>query len=451
MSTSILRSFPDRRLTRLTLCTAPVFFAACLAVIRLAGLFSGSFPSAVGGALAFTLLFLPAALFLGTRCPDGRTLFFGLCFLALALLLRVMCLEVASRDYTQALSVWMRHFEQNGGFRALADNLGDYNVPYLYFLSAISYLPIRALYLIKLLSIVFDLLLAVFACKIAKVLFKSRVKAVGVFFAVLFWPTVWLNSAYWAQCDSIYVCFILAALYCILKDKILAAVVLSALAFSFKLQTIFFLPLFLVLLLAKRIRWQQLLAFPAVYFLTIVPALLFGRPLGDILMIYVKQSRNYAKMSLGAPSAYTFISGTDVAPEPLKWVGILTAAAFVLAVCYLATRPGVTLSDKAIFLCAAVFVIGVPWLLPAMHERYFFGADVLTLLYGLYRRRYFVPALSLAASYTGSHSFLFLGTLMDFRLASLCMLLALGFVVFDFLREIRPQTALRSPDPDAVT
>ena len=42
-----------------------------------------------------------------------------------------------------------------GGFAAVKLPIGNYNAPYLYFLAAISYLPIPDLYLIKLFSILF--------------------------------------------------------------------------------------------------------------------------------------------------------------------------------------------------------------------------------------------------------------------------------------------------------
>lgn len=63
-------------------------------------------------------------------------------------------------DYQDFLSGWASFFRENGGWAAVALPKGNYNVPYLYFLAAISYLPVRDLYLIKLFSMLFDVLLA---------------------------------------------------------------------------------------------------------------------------------------------------------------------------------------------------------------------------------------------------------------------------------------------------
>ena len=58
------------------------------------------------------------------------------------------------------LSQWAAAFRDGGGFAAVKLPIGNYNAPYLYFLAAISYLPIPDLYLIKLFSILFDVVLA---------------------------------------------------------------------------------------------------------------------------------------------------------------------------------------------------------------------------------------------------------------------------------------------------
>ena len=67
-----------------------------------------------------------------------------------AMLVRVLCLDYASGDYNSFLRHWYEFFKRNGGFSAIAGSVGDYNVPYLYFIAAISYLGVPDLYLYKL-------------------------------------------------------------------------------------------------------------------------------------------------------------------------------------------------------------------------------------------------------------------------------------------------------------
>ena len=113
---------------------------------------------------------------------------------------------------------------QYGLYAECVNHQGEpcYNIPYLYFLCLFSYLPIRDLYLIKLLSILFDVLLAWAAMKLVGRATQNPLMRAGCFLAVLFWPTVFLNGALWAQCDSIYVAFALLGIWLALEDKPIA-------------------------------------------------------------------------------------------------------------------------------------------------------------------------------------------------------------------------------------
>ena len=132
---------------------------------------------------------------------------------AAAFVLRALFFSYETLDYQDFLARWVQYFRDNGGFAALKDSVGNYNVPYLYFLALFSYVDIYDLYLIKLLSTFFDVLLAFGAMRLTGLFTRSRVKLLFVYFAVLFWPTVVLNSAVWGQCDSIYVALGLLAVY----------------------------------------------------------------------------------------------------------------------------------------------------------------------------------------------------------------------------------------------
>ena len=92
-------------------------------------------------------------------------------------------------------------------------------------------MDIYDLYLIKLLSTFFDVLLAFGAMRLTGLFTRSRVKLLFVYFAVLFWPTVVLNSAVWGQCDSIYVSLGLLAIYWAMDGR--PALGMAAMAASF--------------------------------------------------------------------------------------------------------------------------------------------------------------------------------------------------------------------------
>ena len=79
---------------------------------------------------------------------------------AAAFILRALVFDYETLDYQNFLSQWVEFFRQHGGFRALRYPVGNYNIPYLYFMALFSYSSVYDLYLIKLLSTFFDLLLA---------------------------------------------------------------------------------------------------------------------------------------------------------------------------------------------------------------------------------------------------------------------------------------------------
>ena len=322
---------------------------------------------------------------------------------AAALLVRAMCLDYVSGDYENFLSVWVEFFRLNGGYRAIAQNIGNYNVPYLYMLAGISYLKIPDLYLIKWFSVLFDVLLAWGGLRLTRVLRGKRQGDWGplaAFLAVLFLPTVVLNGSYWGQCDAVYAAIAVHAMAFLLEGKGGWSAALMGIAFSFKLQTVFILPLWGVMWLAKRVKFRQLWMFPAAYAVTLLPALLLKKPLLDMIGVYFNQAKEYTRLTLNAPSVFQFVPyGMEVNETLLSRLGI--AAAFALAAALLAVGLifGRKLDRGIFYIMAVALAVGVPFFLPHMHERYFFLADVLAACWACAdRRRVPVCVLTVGAS-----------------------------------------------------
>ena len=302
-----------------------------------------------------------------------------------AILARALCMDAVSSDYNSFLGGWYLDFYWNGGFKAIAMDIGNYNVPYMYFMAAISYIPVPDLYLIKLFSILFDVILAWGGFRLVRAVCRETRKEDGLaplaaFAVLLLLPTVVLNSAYWAQCDAIYGGLVLHAVAQALAGKNKSSVALLAVAFSFKLQTVFVLPLWGLLWFTRRVKFRQLLVFPGVYFLTIVPALLLGKPLGDILGVYLGQMGEYPRLTLNAPSMFQYFpSGMESGGNWYGQAGIAAAAVVVIVLLIAGVRLGRRLDRRALLAMAVVLAAAVPWLLPHVHGRYFFLADILSV------------------------------------------------------------------------
>ena len=184
--------------------------AAGLALLGLSLFPAGSL--ALGGAPAhlavFLLLLALAALALRLLRREGLDrprLLDALLPIGLAFFLRALLLDYQSADYQMFLSQWAAAFRDGGGFAAVKLPIGNYNAPYLYFLAAISYLPIPDLYLIKLFSILFDVVLAWGGFRLVRHFApESPNRPLLCFCLLLLLPTVILNGAFWGQCDALY-------------------------------------------------------------------------------------------------------------------------------------------------------------------------------------------------------------------------------------------------------
>ena len=332
--------------------------------------------------ISLTAIFALAMLLLRREgiFEDRAALICAAVLTAAALIIRAFYYNIESDDYLTFLAPWTQYFRDNGGFAALADFPGNYNPPYMYLLAAFSYLDIPELYLIKSLSVLFDALLA-FACmKLASLYSGSKARRLGVFLAVLWLPTVAANGAYWAQCDSIYAFFGVYALYLGMSGRGAGAMVSLAASLAFKLQAVFIIPAFFILLLAKRIKWRQLLIFPAAYVVFMLPAVIAGAPLWDTLTLYISQAGTVGDaMNYNAPSLtcmFSWTGDTSASARLLIIAAFLLVAAVYAAALLLRRR----LSDRLILALTLILAMGIPYLLPHMHDRYFYLAGVLALV-----------------------------------------------------------------------
>ena len=382
-----------------------------------------------------------------------------------AFVIRVLCLDYVSLDYTNFLAGWYRYFQQNGGFAAIAHAVGDYNVPYLYFMAFISYLPAPDLYLIKLFSIVFDVALAWGCLRLVRALTKERRESIAplvAFAAALLLPTVVLNGAYWGQCDVIYGALAVHATALLLEGKNKTSVALMGVAFAFKLQAVFVLPLWGVLWMAKKVKFRELWVFPLTYLIVIIPAVLLGKPLSETLLVYINQAGEYPRLTLNAPSIYQLCPywmtvSMEKTPlhSALSTAGVIAAAVLVLLLLFTGFRLGERLDRRTCMVIAMVLAIGVPFLLPHMHERYFFLADVFALCWACSDPRRHLAAVLVEASSLGSYLVFLRGkfnyiiwfgdTSYVMILEMLAMLAGLGLAVIALIECLREKTARGEP------
>ena len=354
----------------------------------------------------------------------------------LAVVIRLELYDFESGDYQAFVARWYQFIKDNGGFAALRYQFADYNVPYLYLLALLGYLPVPVLAGVKTISVLGDLLLVFFVYRLVALKHPRGWTAFGAAAAVGLLPTVVMNGSMWGQCDSIYAAFGLGGLYFALRAKPWLACVFFGVALAFKLQIVFLLPVLAVLVLRRRVPWAALLAIPATVLALDVPALLAGANPGQLLSVYVDQMGEYSRLTLNAANVYQLVDFGNT--DAVRNIAIMVTAELVIGLVLYAVIGRHELTDSRVVLLATVFVVGIPFFLPAMHERYFYLADVLSVVVACHhpRRLWPVPVLVQFASAFSYVPFLSQRgpsldetTVVPFWLLAIAMLAALALLV----------------------
>lgn len=384
--------------------------------------------------LVGALMLLAVALIRREGC-DMITLMLALLPLGAAFYLRILCLDYVSPEYELTLAPWVDFFRDNGFFAAVREPIGNFSTPYLYLLAIFSMLPLPTIYLVKLCVMLFDLLLAWGGMRIVRV-FRPQSRMPEAAFLLLFLlPTVVLNGVLWGYVESMTASLMLLSLASVLENHPLRSVAFSALAFCFSPQAVYVLPVLAVVWFVQRVRLNHLIVFPVTGLVVMLPALLMGKPLGDILGVAYRQMKmDAASLSLNAPSLFALLPQPEGGSLFLSVLGVglaLTAAFGMLLLCFRLRRR---LRDQELILLALMFSLTLPFLLPHTHERYFFLAAALSVTIAcIDLRRLPTAALCQLAVVDGYHASLMGKTVFPLWLGALMVLLSVLLLAEDYL------------------
>ena len=392
---------------------------------------------ALGCCVVVLLYWLLGAMLL-LRKPLFRRLEHTVCAvlgLYMCLFLRLSLFDYVSPDYVSFLGPWSETMRSMTVRQALVTPIGDYNMPYLYLLLILSRIPVYDLYGIKLISVLSDVFLALGLGRLAAETARRERPVLLAFFAGLLAPTILFNSAYWGQCDGIYACFSVWGLYYGLKKRPVLSMVFFAFAFSFKLQAVFILPVIAFLLVKEKLRLRDFVWFPVTFLGVMLPALLAGRSLSDTFGIYLNQTNAYPYLSLNAPSMWSLIPNDFF--SRLDETSVLLAGIVTLLLLYGFLRRCGAMEDRDLIPVGLIFTLAIPWLLPCMHERYFYLAECLSILYLVrYPHRIGVPVVILGGGFLAYCSYLFGGMrILSNELVAVAYGLTLLYLIVKLLRE----------------
>jgi Gpi18-like mannosyltransferase len=309
--------------------------------------------------------------------------------LAAAVALKLSLLPLVNSDLTHYVVPWLQHI-RNHGRAALGDVFTDYAPGYTYFLWAgLALAPaLPDVALIKTISILADTAMAALAGLLAWRVGADPQRGVWAAAAVLMLPAVVLNSGAWGQSDAIWCAFLLAALLCLLGDRLAAACLLWGCALALKPQAVFLAPVLGGVLLARRRLWLlPLVALP--YVLASLPMILEGRRWTSIFAVYASAAIFSRQLSSSAPNLWSWLPPDAGVPAMLAGIaaGAVAGLLILLSVLRLDRRDPLGVLVAAAFACTVL-----PFLLPKMHDRYFYAGEVLAVVLALLRPA-LVPAV----------------------------------------------------------
>nr|WP_296068831.1 glycosyltransferase 87 family protein [uncultured Actinoplanes sp.] len=331
---------------------------------------------------------------------------------AALIVLAVLARWAGWREKTNDMNIffqWYHQLRQAGRRDGIGSGIGNYNAPFTYLLAVVASLPGPLILRMKAIFVLGDVVLAFFTYRLAALRWPSSRVPMAAALIVVLLPTVVLNASFLGQIDAMWAAPAAGGVYFLLRDRPWHAVALCGVALAIKPQAVFVLPLLLLLVLAGRIPWRTLLAAPAAFLVLDLPAVIAGRDPIELLTVYAmdRQARIVTALTYGAPSVWTFVPAVHRV-EALRTVGLILAAAVIVGVIYVLLVRTPQFTHERIVTAAALFAILVPFLLPGMHERYFFLADVLTVVMAVHRPRlWFVPVLVQASSLLSYLPYLF--------------------------------------------
>jgi Gpi18-like mannosyltransferase len=321
--------------------------------------------------------------------------------LLITIALRASLLDFKSVDFFNYTKEWHNTIKAEG-FAAFGHGFSNYNLAYLYLLYCVVRLfpDVPAVVAVKIPSLIADFILAWLVFRIVGTRFKPVWVAAVAAFCLLIAPTVLLNSAFWGQADAVYASVLLGCIYCLILRRDYLAMALFGLALAFKVQSLFLLPLIGALVLRGDVRWRALLWIPVVFLALLIPAWVAGRSPVDLLLIYPSQASQYEQLTMHAPSALAWIPDTGRYFRYFNAAALVVAAAAALAFVWAASRGRDKLTSGLLLELALISVLLMPFCLPRMHERYFYMADVMSIVVPFFiPSLFFVPVIMITTSF----------------------------------------------------
>lgn len=316
---------------------------------------------------------------------------------ALGMILRWTGIGFEGVDYVKSLLPWYQGLAENGTLQGLAEYNGDYNIPYVTLLYFLTKIPLEPLVSIKLSSVFFDVMESLLVLIIVReIAGEDERDLYGLLSYVLVFcnPVAVVNSGYLAQCESVWVALTLLCFCCLWKNHPVWGMFAFGVAFAMKPQGIFILPIIIILYYKRRdFSMLHILWVPVAIQMTCIPAILGGCGFDIFIKNLKMMMGHYPYVYYYYPNIWTYIQNAPY--YVFGKVGIFSAFAVLLVfmLIFAWSKKKLELEDYLEYIIFTTMTCVM--VLPCMHERYNYMAEVLLPVCAIRKKKYRVPALIL--------------------------------------------------------
>jgi Gpi18-like mannosyltransferase len=300
---------------------------------------------------------------------------------------------------------WYQHIVTCGRWSSLEGSYANYSPPYLYILSFISLFAgnTSSMIMVKMAQVPGLIVGAWLFWSICRKLGCSQTRSLLAAWLFLVVPEVFQNTILWGQCDVLHTACLLGMVRLLLSKRSGWAMFVFGIALAFKLQAIFAGAVIAALFLSGEVPLWSSLCIPAGYVFMMVPAWLAGRPWEQLLLIYSQQYSGTPDLAKDVANPFQLVyhfsrDHMRIVYPTLKYAGFLAALAVTIWLVYFLARSPWRLKGQRLIIALAATLLAEPYLLPKMHDRYFFAGDIMVLLLVIVRPKLWLPAMLLQVS-----------------------------------------------------
>ena len=332
---------------------------------------------------------------------------------AIALTVRYLFAEYETNDLTGFVLPWMNGIKKVGFSNFYKVN-ADYSTFYLFIIGILTLFPdsprtisngypVSWIYEVKTIYFISDILLALAVYLILKELKQSKtICTIGYTVAVVL-PVQILNSSVWGNCDTLYTVTALFSLYFLLRGKDFTSMFFVGLGLIIKLNGIFIIPFYVLMLLYRKAHLLSVLMIPLAVLISFLPAYICGAGFKEPFSYILDQTSGYKDLTLGCANFWHIFGfgNLDIINRGSTLLGLSLIGLFMVLIVLLRVKM-----DQRGMVATFVFLAGVTvFFLPHMHERYFYILDVGVLIYALVmkKRYWFIVGMQVSSGIAYYH------------------------------------------------